>query len=124
MCCSHLENVAHCFFYVLVSGSHFSVSVWVLRVECRVWIRREMLLSYSSCAMLVRQWSLVLCQLWEVFLDDLPTSSSARWTPILRFLVSISVCSSAWRCARTWKSEHFFYEVDELDSSCDDGWDG
>ena len=25
--------------------------------------------------------------------------------------------------ARTWKSEHYFYEVDEPGSWCDDGWD-
>ena len=25
--------------------------------------------------------------------------------------------------ARTWKTEHYFHEVDEPGSGCDDGWD-
>ena len=33
-------------------------------------------------------------------------------------------CRTALCAARTWKSEHFFYEVDEPGSRCDDGWDG
>ena len=40
----------HYFLFVLVSGSHF-LCVWLLLVEYRVWIRLEMPLCYSSCAM-------------------------------------------------------------------------
>ena len=110
----------HLFLYVLVSGSHF-LCVWVLLVEYRGWIRREMPPCYSSCAMpvrlvlpvecslagrswyvtraqfLVRQWMHVLQQ-YLALLDELHTFSSSMWTQILRCFFSVllqngEVCS-------------------------------
>ena len=36
--------------------------------------------------------------------------------------VDASVCSPFFCDARTWKSEHHFYEVNEFGSECEDGW--
>ena len=61
-------------------------------------------------------------------LEKFHTFSLARWTRILSFLglhvrENGEVCSvdASVFFARTWKSEHYFYEVNDSGSVCDDG---
>ena len=67
-------------------------------------------------------------------LEEFHTFSLAQWTRILRLLglhARVEWRSVLSRCfslqfrfcvARTWKFEHYFYEVNESGSACDDGW--
>ena len=66
----------------LVPGSLVS-GVWVLLVEYRYWIFREML-PFFGAQCLARQWLHVLHQ-YGTLLDELHTFSTLLWTRILRF---------------------------------------
>ena len=124
----------HYFHYVLVSGSHFlclgvacgvqglgsSGDAAMLLFVRNAWLDSGYMFHVSSGRFFGR-----IAHIFFGKVDSDPeVSRSPRCCrmekcaqPMLQFAVPL--CS-----ARNWKSEHFFYEVDEPGSKCDDGWDG
>ena len=98
-----LGNMVHCFLFVLVSGRP--------PVEYRVLDSWEMLL--------LRR----LLEYLRIFLGVAYSDPEASWSPCscrMEKCAQSIILQSFFCVARTWKSEHYFYEVNDSGKLCED----